>query len=115
MERNTEVKGLILIVVSCLVFAVNICAFAESNPTQAQTKSIQAAAPAATLTKADLDEIQRIVDESVGKKIRPVIRDLAMLNQPKEPGFTEIIGGIGYIFGIVGVGLYFLSKKEGKK
>ena len=91
---------------------VRVQAFAESKPPQVQAEIAQPAAPKTTLTEADLQEIQRIVEESVGKKIRPVIRDIARLGQEKEPGFREIMGGVGYIMGIVGVVLYFLSKKE---
>ncbi len=28
------------------------------------------------------------------------------------PGLTEIIGGIGYIFGLVGMAMYFTSRKK---
>ncbi len=93
------------------MFIPVVCASAESTPDSSQTEAAQPASPS-TLTKADLEAIQQIVDESVGKKIRPVIRDIAELKQPKEAGFKEIIGGVGYIFGVVGVALYFLSKKE---
>ena len=109
MKWNNRFKGAIFIIASFLMFMPIVCAFAESavpNPSQTE------AAQPSVLTKADLEAIQQIVDESVGKKIRPVIRDIAELKQPKEAGFKEIIGGIGYILGIVGVAMYFLSKKE---
>ena len=58
------------------------------------------------------EEVKKIVEDSLDKKLRPIVR---MMTESKnnEPSFTEIIGGIGYIFGLMGVALYF--KNRGKK
>lgn len=58
------------------------------------------------------EEVQKIVEDSLDKKLRPIVR---MLTESKstKPSLTEIIGGIGYIFGLMGVALYF--KNRGKK
>jgi len=39
------------------------------------------------------------------------MRQLKKVEQ-KKLSFTEVIGGIGYIFGIMGVIMYFLSRKR---
>jgi nickel transport protein len=59
-------------------------------------------------------EIQELIDESLDRKLAPIVKMLAEL-QTKRPSMTEVIGGIGYIVGLMGVALYFLSrrKKEG--
>ena len=58
------------------------------------------------------EEVQKIVEDSLDKKLRPIVR---MMTESKntKPSLTEIIGGIGYIFGLMGIALYFISR--GKK
>jgi nickel transport protein len=58
------------------------------------------------------EEIQKIVEDSLDKKLRPIVR---MMTESKNtrPSLTEIFGGIGYIFGLMGIALYF--KNRGKK
>jgi nickel transport protein len=59
------------------------------------------------------EEIKGLIEESLDRKLTPIVRMLAE-SQAKGPSITEIVGGIGYIFGIMGVALYFLSR-GGKK
>jgi len=58
------------------------------------------------------EEVRKIVEDSLDKKLRPIVR---MITESKntKPSLTEIIGGMGYIFGLMGVALYF--KNRGKK
>jgi len=73
-----------------------------------QTRSATADMP----DKAQLQEmIQKSVEKSLDEKLKPLIRMLADAQQ-KGPGFNEIAGGIGYIFGLMGVILYFKSRKQ---
>jgi nickel transport protein len=57
------------------------------------------------------EEVQRIIEDSLDKKLRPIVR---MMTESKntKPSLTEIIGGIGYIFGLMGVALYFKSRSK---
>jgi len=57
------------------------------------------------------EEVKKIVEESLDKKLRPIVR---MITESKnnEPSLTEIIGGIGYIFGLMGVALYFKNRRK---
>lgn len=59
----------------------------------------------------DKDAIALAVEAAVEKKIAPLRR---MLVEEKEagPGMTEIVGGVGWIFGLVGVAAYFKSRKS---
>ncbi len=60
----------------------------------------------AELNTADLEAVvERVLD----KKLKPVIRLLVDTRQ-NEPSLSEIIGGIGYIMGIVGIIAYFQSR-----
>jgi len=58
------------------------------------------------------EEIKELIEESLDRKLRPIIRMITE-SQSKGPSITEIIGGIGYIFGLMGVAIYF--KNRGKK
>ena len=56
-------------------------------------------------------EIQTLIDESLDRKLAPIINVLGSF-QNQGPGMTEIIAGIGYIFGLVGVALYFANRRK---
>jgi len=56
-------------------------------------------------------ELQKIIDESLDKKLTPITNMLAD-SMGQEPGISEILGGIGYIFGLVGVALYFANRRK---
>lgn len=56
------------------------------------------------------EEIKRLIDESLDQKLSPIINMLANC-QDQDPGISEVMGGIGYIFGFVGVALYFINRR----
>ena len=58
------------------------------------------------------EEIKELIEESLDRKLRPIVR-IINESQSKGPSITEIIGGIGYIFGLMGVAIYF--KNRGKR
>ena len=58
------------------------------------------------------EEIKGIVEDSLDRKLRPIVKMMTE-SRSKGPSVTEIIGGIGYIFGLMGVALYF--KNRGQK
>jgi len=60
----------------------------------------------------DTKQIRVMIEEILDSRLKPIARDLAMLQQKRGPGLTEIIGGIGYIFGIMGIVLYFKARKK---
>lgn len=67
-------------------------------------------APAETtpsgLTRTDVEEV---VNAALDAKLAPIRRTL--LEQTEQaPGMREIIGGIGWIFGLVGVAAYFRGR-----
>ena len=57
------------------------------------------------------EEIQKIIDDSLEKKLAPIL-DLMAKTYDQGPGLTEIMGGIGYIIGLVGAALYFSSRRR---
>lgn len=56
-------------------------------------------------------EIEAIVEKALDKKMKPVLEMLAE-SRAKGPGISDILGGIGYIIGLVGVAAYFHSRKK---
>ncbi len=56
------------------------------------------------------EEIERIVEKVMDRKLKPVMRILAD-EQDKGPSAAEIFGGIGYILGLMGVASYFRFRK----
>ena len=77
----------------------------ELEPKESKVKEV---------AEVHLNQIKRIIDSSLDEKLKPIMRQLAKAQQ-REVSFTEVIGGIGYIFGIMGIILYFVSKKRGVK
>ncbi|NVL92930.1 MAG: hypothetical protein HWN71_07845, partial [Desulfobacterales bacterium] len=58
------------------------------------------------------EEIKVLIEESLDRKLRPIVRMMTEL-QSRGPSVNEIVGGIGYILGLMGVAIYF--KNRGKK
>ena len=54
-------------------------------------------------------EIRELIDESLDSKLTPILKMMAG-SIDCGPKMTEIIGGIGYIVGLVGVALYFANR-----
>jgi len=70
---------------------------------------------AAEFSTADVDmhQLELIINQALERKLDPVIK-LIRSTRREGPSVTEIIGGIGYIFGLFGVVMYFKSRKERK-
>ena len=65
--------------------------------------------PASTaLTRED---IQSIVDESLDKRLKPMMKLIAELRND-SPSVSDIFGGIGYIIGLVGLAAYIQNRKR---
>ena len=63
----------------------------------------------------EMDQMEQMVAGAVAaeldKKLMPVMRLLADANR-KDPSIQDIMGGIGYIFGLVGIAAYFKRRKN---
>lgn len=56
-------------------------------------------------------QLRAIIDEALELKLAPIRREIAALSA-SGPTIAEIVGGIGWIIGLVGIGLYFKSRKN---
>jgi len=65
-----------------------------------------AASRTSGLTRSDVEDVVAAVLDA---KLAPIQRELLEQSQ-KGPGVQEIVGGIGWIFGLIGVAAYFKSR-----
>ena len=66
-----------------------------------------------TAVSLSCQEVQAIIDESLDRKLTPITNMLAN-SFDRGHRVSEVIGGIGYIFGLVGVALYFATRRKRK-
>jgi nickel transport protein len=82
----------------------------QAAPQSAMTSEAPAAgepAPAAALPlPAGID---KALEKALDKKLAPIMRMLAEMQEQKVRP-TDVLGGLGYIFGLVGVAAYFKRK-----
>jgi nickel transport protein len=63
------------------------------------------------LAALDEEALKAAVRQAVAEASKPLARSLTEMQE--KVALTEILGGIGYIFGILGIIFYLKSKKEG--
>lgn len=95
--------------------AAAVVVSAAESPEVEQTATPKAESPAGSQTTTSGSgglsraEMEEIVNTALDAKLAPIKR--AMLEQTEsEPGMKEIVGGIGWIFGLVGIAAYFKSR-----
>jgi len=64
-----------------------------------------------TPTGLTRDDIKAIVDESIDNKLKPMMKLLAELHDD-QPSFNDILSGIGYILGLIGLGTYIHYRRK---
>ena len=63
-------------------------------------------------TAAKLEKvIEETISRTLDRKLHPLMIMIAETRNPK-PGFREILGGLGYIFGLIGVAAYVHSRRQ---
>ena len=61
------------------------------------------------------EEAAALVEAALDKKLAPIMGGINHLLDPnKDPSFVEIMGGIGYILGLVGLIAYFQARRGGR-
>lgn len=68
--------------------------------------------PSSPAVQVDVERIRMIVEKALDAKLKPIVKTLAKIQEKKGPGFLEVLAGIGYIFGLLGLILYIKSKKK---
>jgi nickel transport protein len=76
--------------------------------------------PYPSVRSQDSQAMKKVVEDAVDRKIQPVLKmlgaqqKLLMEQRDRGPTVTEIIGGIGWILGLVGVAGYFMGRNRKK-
>jgi nickel transport protein len=78
-----------------------LTAVAESTPAAAKTPPSGISAEA----------VQQIVEKTLDRKLQPIVSMLVESRQ-SGPALQDILGGIGYIIGLVGLGAYLKSRRR---
>jgi nickel transport protein len=61
---------------------------------------------------ADMKELQSLIEASLDRKLAPMKQIIARMEQDRGPAVVEIVGGIGYIFGIMGIIVLVKNRKN---
>lgn len=59
------------------------------------------------------DELQAMIEQAVARQVKPLRQELAAYKE--KAGFQDILGGIGYIFGLCGLGIWWQQRKQKKQ
>ncbi len=59
----------------------------------------------------DIHQLETIIDEALDRKLAPVIEHIRDTRK-EGPTISQIVGGIGYIFGLFGLVMYFKSRNK---
>lgn len=62
--------------------------------------------------RSELDQVRKAVEEALDTRLKHIQRSLARIEKERSPGFRDVIGGLGYIFGLMGIILYLKSRKK---
>ena len=63
------------------------------------------------LTQTYNNQLEAIIEQVVEKKTAPIIKKLIKIEeQMQKPSVQDILGGVGYILGLMGIGIYFRYK-----
>ncbi|MCA9412878.1 MAG: hypothetical protein KC931_17005 [Candidatus Omnitrophica bacterium] len=93
--------------------SMNLSTLSEETSKVADSSVVRTLAESKTpnVTVTDQEELEAIVDRVVEKRLAPIREELRRM-QVDEPGFQEIVGGIGYLFGLCGVAMYFMARSK---
>ena len=84
----------------------------ESLPSS-PAQSLAESAKDSSAHPADLSQLEGMIDSALDRKLAPVIK-LIRDTRKEGPTIAQIVGGIGYIFGLFGLVMYLKSRKERK-
>ena len=92
--------------------AIGIAKLPEKAPLE-KMETEKRQAPSERATQIYDNQLEAIVEHVVEKKTAPIMKKLLKIEeQMQKPSLPEILGGIGYILGLMGIGIYFKYKKK---
>jgi nickel transport protein len=85
----------------------------KDGPDEQEGQAGQGQAPVQTASGLSREEVRNLIDAALDKKLAPIV-NMLVDSQEEGPTMEEVIGGVGYIFGLVGVAMYFSSRRKSK-
>jgi len=73
----------------------------------------KAVSTASSLNNVSQDELQKMIEQAVARQIKPLRQELAAYKE--KAGLQDVLGGIGYIFGLCGLGIWWQQRKQAKQ
>lgn len=83
----------------------------DGSRTAGPSGSLEAEQPAQGSPR-NLQEIEDAVDRALDRKLAPMMKLLTQSQQQQGPNVRDVIGGIGYIFGLVGLVAYLHFRRK---
>ncbi len=62
------------------------------------------------LTRLELEQIRTVVEQALDEKMKPIMK-LLVKRRSEKVSFVQVMGGIGFIFGIMGIIMYVRSRR----
>ena len=101
---------LLSVVVGIAAFLALTAGAAVAQNVPAATARDSAAKEAPDAAAAPLPAgIDKALEKALDRKLAPILRALAEMQEQKVR-LTDVLGGLGYIFGLVGVAAYFKAR-----
>lgn len=98
------------------LFCLGRAALAAGEQAEPSPSARQSGPDAAASDCARLAELVQQQKNLLTREMGQLKRELAALREDvASPGIREVFAGIGYIFGLAGVGLYVQSRKERRR
>ena len=94
--------------------SVAIQATGPSTHKQKETQNDQDAVTLETGPILSSAKMQAMIETTIDRKLEP-IRKMLIDSQQKGPSATDILGGLGYIIGLLGIAAYFKYRATNKK
>jgi len=83
----------------------------KAPPEKMETEKRQA--PPERATQIYDDRLELLMERIVEEKTAPIMKKLLKIEeQMQKPSLQDIIGGLGYIIGLMGIGIYFKYKRK---
>ena len=81
-----------------------------STPTETAATVSSANTSAVSLNDVDSIALQQMIERAVSKQVKPLRKELQAYKE--KASLQDILGGIGYIFGLCGIGIWLRQRKS---
>lgn len=92
--------------------ALKTAGTASDSTTPTSTAPSQSASALPLNAGISAAELSKAIEIAVAKQVKPLDKSINELKN--KAGWRDVIGGIGYIFGLCGVGIWLTSRKNSK-